>query len=57
MRQALYRSRCSASRINHMSANVKRVTWILYYDLRNILYLQDKHQLMTAGTFSNSPHS
>jgi len=37
---------CSASRVHHMSANVKRVTWILYYDLRNILYLQDKHEKM-----------
>lgn len=42
---------CAASRIYHMSANVKRVTWILYYDLRNILYLQDKHQLMGGFHF------
>jgi GT2 family glycosyltransferase len=34
---------CAASRIRHLSANAKRVTWILYYDIRNILYLQDKH--------------
>ncbi len=42
---------CAASRIYHMSANVKRVTWILYYDLRNILYLQDKHRLMSGWHF------
>ncbi|MDD2236772.1 MAG: glycosyltransferase family 2 protein [Kiritimatiellae bacterium] len=42
---------CAASRIYHMSANVKRVTWILYYDLRNILYLQDKHQVMSGFHF------
>lgn len=34
---------CAASRIRHMSATVKRVTWILYYDLRNILYLKNKY--------------
>ncbi len=34
---------CAASRIRHMSANVKRVTWILYYDVRNIVYLQHKY--------------
>ena len=34
---------CAASRIMHISANAKSTTWILYYDLRNILYLQHKH--------------
>jgi GT2 family glycosyltransferase len=36
---------CAASRIRHMSARVKPVTWILYYDIRNLLYLQRKHQV------------
>jgi GT2 family glycosyltransferase len=34
---------CAASRIRHMSARAKPVTWILYYDIRNMLYLQRKH--------------
>ena len=35
---------CAASRIRHMSARVKPITWILYYDIRNMLYLQRKHR-------------
>lgn len=34
---------CSGSRIYHVSAKSKRVTWVHYYDLRNVLYLQHKY--------------
>ena len=36
---------CAASRIRHMSARVKPVTWVLYYDIRNMLYLRRKHMV------------
>ena len=34
---------CAASRIRHMSARVKPVTWVLYYDIRNMLHLRRRH--------------
>lgn len=34
---------CAASRIRHMSARVKPVTWVLYYDIRNLLHLRRRH--------------
>jgi GT2 family glycosyltransferase len=34
---------CAGSRIYHLSAKSKRLTWVFYYDLRNILYLQNKY--------------
>lgn len=34
---------CAASRIRHLSARVKPVTWVLYYDIRNMLYLRRKY--------------
>jgi GT2 family glycosyltransferase len=44
IREAGYRVlACAASRVYHLSARVKTPTWILYYDIRNILYLQHKH--------------
>jgi GT2 family glycosyltransferase len=46
IRAAGYRTlACAASRIHHMSARTKPVTWMLYYDIRNVLYLQHKHQI------------
>lgn len=42
---------CASSRIRHLSANVKCVTWIIYYDIRNILYLQSKHARFGIGHY------
>lgn len=43
-KEAGYRTiACAASRIRHLSGRSKRVTWILYYDVRNMLYLQERH--------------
>jgi len=43
-REAGYKTiACAASRIKHLSGRSKRVTWILYYDVRNMLFLQLRH--------------
>ena len=34
---------CAASRIRHVSARAKPVTWVLYYDIRNMLHLRRRH--------------
>ena len=43
---------CAASRIRHVSARSKPVTWVLYYDLRNMLYLQHKHNRPGFGHYA-----
>ncbi|MDD4871116.1 MAG: glycosyltransferase family 2 protein [Kiritimatiellae bacterium] len=51
-REAGYRTiACSASRIRHLSGRSKRVTWVLYYDVRNMLYLQYRHGEFGLGHF------
>jgi hypothetical protein len=51
-KEAGYRTlACAGSRIKHLSGRSKRVTWVLYYDVRNMLYLQERHGNLGAGYF------